>query len=50
MFVIPDAFARDMITVHGLAGRAWIEHLPLRNSLTSGFPSNSYSHTHSKSW
>lgn len=28
MFVIPDAFVRDMITVHGPDGRAWIDRLP----------------------
>jgi streptomycin 6-kinase len=28
MFVIPDAFVREMITVHGPDGRAWIERLP----------------------
>ncbi len=28
MFIIPDAFVRDMMTVHGAAGRAWIERLP----------------------
>src|SRR5215831_14687884 len=28
MFVIPDTFVREMIALHGPAGRAWIERLP----------------------
>jgi streptomycin 6-kinase len=28
MFVIPDTFMREMIALHGPAGRAWIERLP----------------------
>jgi hypothetical protein len=28
MFVIPEAFVREMIAVHGPAGRAWIDRLP----------------------